>query len=81
LTYRVLVTMYDRRNKICRVVLNQMQRGLNSVLFDTIIEVDTKLRESPAFGQPVTLYAPKTRGTQQYRALAKELMNHARSRP
>jgi len=78
LTYRVLVTMYDRRNKICRVILDQMRRGLNNVLFNTIIEVDTKLRESPAFGQPITLYAPKTRGTQQYRALAKELMNHDR---
>ena len=78
LTYRVVVTMYDRRNKICRVIYDQMRQGLNSILLDTIIEVDTKLRESPAFGQPITLYAPKTRGTQQYRALAKELMNHAR---
>jgi len=78
LTYRVLVTMYDRRNKICRIILDQMRRGLDSVLFNTIIEVDTKLRESPAFGQPITLYAPKTRGTRQYRALAKELMNHDR---
>ncbi len=76
LTYRVLVTMFDRRNKICRVILDQMKRGLNSVLFDTIIEVDTKLRESPAFGQPITLYAPSTRGAEQYRALAKELVNH-----
>ncbi|MDY7077601.1 MAG: ParA family protein [Chloroflexota bacterium] len=78
LTYRVVVTMYDRRNKICRVIYDQMRQGLNSILLDTIIEVDTKLRESPAFGQPITLYAPKTRGTRQYRALAKELMNHAR---
>jgi chromosome partitioning protein len=78
LTYRVLVTMYDRRNRICRIVLEQMQRGLGQVLFTSIIEVDTKLRESPAFGQPITLYAPKTRGTEQYRALAKELMNHGR---
>ncbi len=77
LSYRVLVTMYDRRNKICQVILDQMQRGLNSTLFNTIIEVDTKLRESPAFGQPITLYAPTTRGTEQYRALAKELMDHA----
>lgn len=76
LTYRVLVTMYDRRNRICRTILDQMRRGLNNVLFETIIEVDTKLRESPVFGQPITLYAPKTRGAQQYRALAKELMNH-----
>lgn len=76
LVYRVLVTMYDRRNKICQVILNRMQRGLSEVLFKTIIEVDTKLRESPAFGQPITLYAPNTRGAQQYRALARELTNH-----
>ena len=78
LKLRVLVTMYDRRNKICRVTLDRMQHELNSVIFETIIEVDTKLRESPAFGQPVTLYAPKTRGAEQYRALAKELLNHER---
>jgi chromosome partitioning protein len=77
LNYRVLVTMYDRRNRISRSVLEQMQRGLSDALFKTIIEIDTKLRESPAFGQPITLYAPKTRGAQQYRALAEELMNGA----
>ena len=77
LTYRVLVTMYDMRNKICRVVLNQMQQGLQDVLFETIIGIDTKLRESPAFGQPINLYAPKTRATEQYRALAKELLDHS----
>jgi len=76
LKYRVLVTMYDRRNKIYRIILNQMRRGLSKVLFETIIEVDTKLRESPVFGQPITLYAPKTRGAEQYRALAQELINH-----
>lgn len=76
LKYRVLVTMYDRRNKIYRIILNQMRRGLSKVLFETIIEVDTKLRESPVFGQPITLYAPKTRGAKQYRALAQELINH-----
>jgi len=75
LAYRVLMTMVDRRNKICRVILDQMRGRLNRVLFNTMIEVDTKLRESPAFGQPITLYAPKARGAQQYRALAQELMN------
>jgi chromosome partitioning protein len=79
LAYRVLATMYDRRNKICELVLEQMQNGLKKTLFDTVIEVDTKLRESPAFGQPITLYAPNTRGARQYRALAKELMHNGRS--
>lgn len=75
LTYRVLVTMYDRRNKICRILLDQIQQGLKSTLYETIIEVDTKLKESPVLGQPITLYAPNTRGAQQYRALAKELIH------
>ncbi len=76
LRYRVLVTMYDRRNKICRVTLDHMQQELNNVLFDTIIEVDTKLREGPVYDQPITVYAPKSRGAEQYRALAEELLNH-----
>jgi chromosome partitioning protein len=53
-----------------------MQQELNNVLFDTIIEVDTKLRESPVYDQPITVYAPKSRGAEQYRALAEELLNH-----
>jgi chromosome partitioning protein len=76
LAYRALVTLYDRRNKINQVIYDQMQRGMNGVLFQTMIEVDTKLKESPVFGQPVTLYAPNTRGTAQYRALAQELTTH-----
>jgi len=73
LVYRVLVTMYDRRNKISQVILDQIQLKFRSALFDTIIEVDTKLRESPTAGLPINLYAPGTRGARQYRALAQEL--------
>lgn len=76
LTYQMLVTMYDRRNKICQIIFNQMQQELSHILYQTIIEVDTKLKESPVFGQPITHYAPYTRGAQQYRALAKELVDH-----
>jgi chromosome partitioning protein len=73
LEYRVLVTMYDMRNKISRMILDQMQHELDQILFETIIQIDTKLRESPAYGKPITSYAKKTRSAQQYRALAKEL--------
>jgi chromosome partitioning protein len=77
LSYQLLVTMYDRRNKICQLIFEQLQRELSQNLCETIIEVDTKLRESPVFGEPITVYAPETRGAQQYRALARELMCHA----
>jgi chromosome partitioning protein len=78
LRYRVLVTMYDRRNSISRVVYEQLQQGLGAALFKTVIEVDTKLRESPVYNQPITTYAPATRGAEQYRALARELMQPGR---
>jgi chromosome partitioning protein len=80
LTYRVLVTMYDRRNRISQIIFEQIQRKFNSALFETIIEIDTKLRESPTVGLPVNLYSPRTRGAQQYRSLAEELINHDKSR-
>jgi chromosome partitioning protein len=76
LRYRILITMYDRRNSICVRILEQMRASFSHVLFDTIIEVDTKLRESPVAGKPITLYKSNTRGARQYRALAEELLRH-----
>ena len=73
LKHRVLITMYDQRNKISRIMLEEIQKRFGDALLKTIIQVDTKLREGPAVGQPITSYAPKTRGAEQYRALAEEL--------
>ncbi|MCB0194096.1 MAG: ParA family protein [Anaerolineae bacterium] len=75
LNYQIVMTMYDRRNRICRIIRDQMESSISHLLFNTVIEVDTKLRESPAYAQPITRYAPETRGAQQYRALAKELLH------
>jgi len=77
LAYRLLITMFDRRNRISHVIREHLESAFADALLKTIIEVDTKLRESPAYGLPITSYAPRTRGAVQYRALAKELMNHA----
>lgn len=77
LRYRLLVTMLDRRNRIHRTLFNQVQNTFAGALFDTVIEIDTRLRESPIFGQPITTYAPNSRGAKQYRALAEELRTYA----
>ena len=77
LTYRLLVTMFDRRNRISHILLEQIRSAYGAALFDTLISVDVKLRESPIFGKPITQYAPQARGAQEYRALAAELMAHA----
>jgi len=74
LGYRLLVTMLDVRNKVHRLLLKQMRDRFPHVLFQTVIQVDTRLRESPACALPITRYAPHTRAARQYRALAQELI-------
>jgi len=71
---RVLITLYDMRNKVCRQILDQMRQTLDHMLFETVIQIDTKLRESPVYAKPITTYASQSRGAQQYRALAAELL-------
>jgi len=80
LKIRLLVTMFDRRNRISHIILDQLKTKYAPLLFETIISVDTKLRESPIFGQPITQYAPGARGAQEYRALALELMTYEQTR-
>ena len=76
LRYRILVTMYDRRNAISGKMLARVRDAFDDALFSTVIDVDTKLREGPLQGKPITVYSPSTRGAQQYRALAKEVMEY-----
>jgi chromosome partitioning protein len=79
LNYRVLVTLFDRRNRVHHTLYAQLKSAFGSTLCDSIIEIDTKLRESQVFGQPITLFAPKSRAALQYQALAEELMRYAQS--
>ena len=79
LTYRVLITLFDRRNRVHHTLYAQIKNAFGAALCDSIIEIDTKLRESQVFGQPITVFAPKSRAALQYHALAEELMRYAQS--
>ncbi len=80
LSYRLLVTMFDMRNKVHPTIQEYLEGRFPNAIFQSIIQVDTRLRESPAFALPVTEYAPETRAAQQYRALAQELIEGFLSR-
>lgn len=78
LAYRILVTMMDRRNRTHRNIHEQLRATFGEGVFNTVIEMDTKLRESPIAGLPITHYKPGARGSTQYRVLAQELMEYAK---
>jgi chromosome partitioning protein len=44
-------------------------------VFDTTIRRNIKLAECPSFGQTIFEYAPRSRGAEDYRALAHEIFN------
>lgn len=76
LAYRILITLLDERNRAHRTIREQLQQTFGSGLFQTVIEIDTRLRESPIIGVPITQYRPNSRGSQQYRVLAQELTEY-----
>lgn len=78
LAYRILITLLDERNRAHRAIREQLQQTFGAGLFSTVIEVDTRLRESPIVGMPITHYRPKSRGSQQYRVLAQELIEYVK---
>ena len=78
LLYRVLITMVDFRNRTHRTLTEQLRATFKDGLFNTIIQTDTKLRESPIVGLPVTSYYSRTRSADQYRALAQEIIQHVK---
>ncbi len=78
LTYRLLLTMYDRRNRIHRTLSEQLRTTFGNGVLNTMIETDTKLRESPIAGLPIIFHAPKSRGALQYRALGQEILTYVK---
>lgn len=78
LAYRILITMLDQRNRAHRSIREQLLQTFGSGLFNAVIEIDTRLRESPILGVPITQYKPNSRGSLQYRVLAQELIDHVK---
>lgn len=76
LAYRILVTLLDQRNRTHRDIRDQLERTFGVGLFRTVIEIDTKLRESPILGLSISQYKPNSRGALQYRCLAEELIKY-----
>ncbi len=80
LRYRILITMFDKRNRISHIIHDQIRRKYGNAVLNTFISIDTKLRESPVIGQPITQYAPNSRSAHEYYALASELMEDEQTR-
>jgi chromosome partitioning protein len=73
LSYRLLVTMYDRRGRFHTDILTYVRQHYSKALMETVIGFDTKVRASQLAGVPLTVYSKGSRAANQYRELAQEL--------
>ena len=74
----ILLTMYDARNNLSKEVMNQVKTHFPDKAFNTVVPRAVALSEAPSFGKPIILYQAKSKGTECYIELAKEILTKSK---
>lgn len=74
-TVRVLPNQYDVRTKLAREILAELRYRFKDVVYHTIVNFNTKLKECASFGQPITEFAPTSMGARDFQKLAQEIIH------
>lgn len=69
-----LITMYDKRIKNNKEMLEKLRYSFKSTLLDTTIPRNSKLSEAPSKGKPVALFDVTSAGAIGYLKLAEEII-------
>lgn len=77
---RALITMYDRRTRYSRIVLEKVQTEFGNNVFDTVIRYNIRLRETADLGLPVGDYDKNAIGHKDYESLAEEVIRSEEAR-
>ena len=70
----VLLTMLDSRTNLGFEVVEDIRRFFKEKVYNTIIPRLVRLTEAPSHGEPIVAYDPKSRGSEAYINLAKEVI-------
>lgn len=69
----VLLTMFDARTNLSIQVVDEVKKYFKNKVFRTIIPRTVRLGEAPSYGKPIVLYDSRSRASEVYRDLAKEV--------
>ncbi len=70
----VVLTMFDRRNRLTDQVAEDVRSCLGSLVFESVIPRNVRLSEAPSHGLPALIYDHNCAGSRAYIALARELI-------
>ncbi len=71
---KVVPTKFDRRTSYSKEVLGKIYERFKELSFNTVINLNEKLREATSLGLPITEYAPDSTGFKDYLNLAREVL-------
>lgn len=72
--YKILITIFDSRLRHSFNMLGKIRKEFNSKLFNTIIHINVKLKESNVMGASVISFDKYSRGAKDYFSLSREMM-------
>jgi chromosome partitioning protein len=70
----ILLTMYDSRLRLANQVVEEVKTHFQQMVFDTIIQRNTKLGEAPSFGETIIMHDASSKGALNYLNLAREIL-------
>jgi chromosome partitioning protein len=70
----ILLTMYDVRLRLSNQVVDEVRSHFTDLVFNTIIQRNTRLSEAPSFGVSVIMHDANSKGAINYLNLAREIL-------
>jgi chromosome partitioning protein len=75
----ILLTMYDKRNKLSSQVEKEARDYFKEKVYSTVIPRNVRLSEAPSHGIPVLLYDKSCSGSKSYFSFTDEFLNKEES--
>jgi chromosome partitioning protein len=75
----IVLTMFDKRNKLSDQVAADVREHMGAKVYDTIIPRNVRISEAPSHGLPALVYDLRCPGSQAYIKLAGELIQRERA--
>ena len=70
----ILLTMFDKRNKLSSEVDNEARKYFKDKVYQTVIQRNVRLSEAPSHGLPCVIYDKNCAGSKSYFKLAEEFL-------
>jgi chromosome partitioning protein len=73
----IVLTMFDARTNLSAQIVDEVKRHFKDRVYTVLVPRLVRLSEAPSHGLPISLYDPRSRAAEVYRALAEEVMERA----